>query len=116
MGTTGSQVNGCYTTTTSSFSSLATSNANTEFTNNIALGKKSLETGRVEKGSDSNQELQTDNYKFNTFSFHKIEYKLLPASLKVSTVEEITIKKYCVNCGTKVKSEHKFCAQCGTKI
>ncbi len=117
IGTNGIQgIVNCTSTLSTQGSNLSTE---TEFTNNRNLGKKklkkSIETGRVEKGSDSKQELQTADYNFNTYSFHKIEYKLLPTSQKINTVEEITIKKYCVNCGTKCKSEHRFCSSCGAK-
>lgn len=76
---------------------------------------KSLETGRVEKGSDSNQELKTVSKNFDFYAFHTIEYKLLPVSQKINTVEDINVKVYCTNCGSKLGKGHKFCGQCGTK-
>jgi len=77
---------------------------------------KSIETGRVEKGSTSNQTIKTVDYDFDFLPFHTLEYKLLPQSQKVNTSNDIKIRKYCVDCGKKANKEHKFCSQCGYKI
>jgi Zn finger protein HypA/HybF involved in hydrogenase expression len=76
---------------------------------------KSIETGRVEQGSASNQKFEIVDKKFEYFAFHTVEYKLLPLSQKLNTVADISIKRYCTNCGHKLKKEHKFCPQCGKK-
>ena len=76
---------------------------------------KSIETGRVEKGSDSDQKVVTVDKTFEYFAFHTIEYKMLPVSQKINTVEDIQVKVYCTNCGAKLGKGHKFCGQCGTK-
>jgi hypothetical protein len=76
---------------------------------------KSIETGRVEKGSNSNQEFKTVNKSFEYIPFHVIEYKLLPISQKINTLEDVNIKRYCTNCGHKLGKTDKFCGQCGTK-
>lgn len=76
---------------------------------------KSIETGRVEKGSDSNQELKYVDKNFEYYAFHTIEYKLLPVSQKINTVEDINVKRYCTNCGSKLGKTDRFCASCGTK-
>lgn len=76
---------------------------------------KSIETGRVEKGSHSSQEFKTVAKKFESFSFHTVEYKLLPASQKINTVDDVNVKRYCTNCGHKLGKTDKFCGQCGTK-
>lgn len=76
---------------------------------------KSIETGRVEKGSDSDQKVVTVDKKFEYWAFHTIEYKMLPVSQKINTVEDIQVKVYCTNCGAKLGKGHKFCGQCGTK-
>jgi Zn finger protein HypA/HybF involved in hydrogenase expression len=76
---------------------------------------KSIETGRVEQGSASNQKFEIVDKKFEYFAFHTVEYKLLPLSQKLNTVADINIKRYCTNCGHKLKKEHKFCPQCGKK-
>jgi len=76
---------------------------------------KSLETGRVEKGSDSNQELTSVNKSFYYLPFHTVTYKLLPISQKINTLEDINVKRYCTSCGAKVGKTDRFCSQCGAK-
>lgn len=73
-----------------------------------------IETGRVEMGSNSNQELTTVDKNFAFYAFHKISAKLLPVSQKINAVED-TIKSYCTECGCKQKKGFKFCPTCGTK-
>jgi hypothetical protein len=79
------------------------------------LKSKKIETGRIEEGSDSDQKFKTVNKDFEYFAFHTIEYKLLPVSQKINTLEDINVKRYCTNCGSKLGKGHKFCANCGTK-
>ncbi len=76
---------------------------------------KSIETGRVEKGSDSDQKVVTVNKTFDYFAVHTVEYKMLPVSQKINTVEDIQVKVYCTNCGAKLGKGHRFCGKCGTK-
>jgi hypothetical protein len=76
---------------------------------------KSLETGRIEKGSDSNQELNSVNKTFYYLPFHTVTYKLLPISQKINTLEDINVKRYCTSCGAKVGKTDRFCGQCGAK-
>ena len=76
---------------------------------------KSIETGRVEKGSHSDQTFKTVDKDFEWFAFHTIEAKLLPVSQKVNTTADINVKVYCTNCGAKLGKGHKFCSTCGTK-
>jgi hypothetical protein len=76
---------------------------------------KSIETGRVAEGSHSSQKLDTVQMNWETWPFHTIEYKMLPVSQKVNTIQEVSVKKYCTNCGTKQKPTFKFCPSCGTK-
>lgn len=81
----------------------------------ILRSAKTIETGRVEKGSSSDQKFKTVSKDFEYFAFHTVEYKLLPVSQKVNTVEDLNVKVYCTNCGTKLGKGHKFCSSCGTK-
>lgn len=74
-----------------------------------------IETGRVEAGSQSSQEIQTVNKTFEYFPFHTTEYKLLPISQKINTTADVFVKRYCTNCGAKQKPEYKFCPSCGKK-
>jgi len=76
---------------------------------------KSIETGRVEQGSVSDQKVVTVDKKFEYWAFHTIECKMLPVSQKINTVKDIQVKVYCTNCGAKLSKGHKFCGQCGTK-
>lgn len=77
--------------------------------------KKSIETGRVEMGSESSQKLQTVDKTFDSWAFHTVEYKMLPLSQKVNSSEDLSVKRYCSNCGAKHKANYKFCPTCGSK-
>jgi hypothetical protein len=95
--------------------------SNTSLASNSNLRSKSLkskkiETGRVEEGSGSNQKFKTVNKQFSNFSFHTVEYKLLPVSQKINTSEDISVRRYCTNCGAKLHKDHKFCGHCATKV
>ncbi len=80
-----------------------------------SLFSKKIETGRVEQGSDSSQSFKTIDKQFNSWAFHTVEYKLLPISQKVNTTEDIKVRQYCGNCGSKNKNT-PFCPNCGKKI
>ena len=102
--------------------SLTTSNSGTYSLSNSTVlyntnnTSRSIETGRVEAGSSSNQTFQTVNKLFDYYAFHTAEYKLLPASQKINTAEDINVRRYCTNCGTKSIKTDKFCSQCGNKL
>ena len=81
-----------------------------------AKKSKSIETGRVEKGSYSDQTFKTVDKDFEWFAFHTIEAKLLPVSQKINTAADINVKVYCTNCAHKLKKEYKFCPVCATKV
>lgn len=78
--------------------------------------KKSIETGRVEAGSSSDQKLETVYMNWEYLPFHTIEYKMLPVSQKVNTVEDIQTKRYCTNCAGKIKPTFKFCPFCREQV
>lgn len=78
---------------------------------------KSLETGRVEKGSSSDQNFTRVNKKFEFSSFHKVEYQIKPMStMRMDAKEAVRTSKHCTNCGKKGKYTHKFCSGCGNKL
>lgn len=77
--------------------------------------KKTIETGRVEQGSESDQKLQTVNKDWEYYPFHTVEYKMLPLSQKINTTDDVKVKRYCTNCGSKLGPTHKFCSNCGSK-
>lgn len=87
-----------------------------DFKSSHAKRSKSIETGRVEMGSHSDQEFKYVNKSFEYFPFHTVEYKMLPVSQKVNTVADIQVKVYCTNCGSKLKKEYKFCPVCATRV
>lgn len=77
---------------------------------------KTIETGRVEAGSGSSQKLEYVNKSFEYWAFHTVEYKLLPISQKINSVDDINVKRYCTNCSKKSDKTDKFCSQCGNKL
>lgn len=80
------------------------------------LSDRKVETGTTERGGDSNQTFQHSNKTFNTFSFWKVSWKILPNTQKQYTAEEVSVN-YCGNCGAKRKKDSfKFCPHCGTKF
>ncbi len=76
---------------------------------------KTMETGRVEHGSHSHQTMKTVNKVFDAWYFHTVEYKMLPTSQKVYTSNDISVKRYCSECGGKLGKTDKFCSKCGKK-
>ena len=80
-----------------------------------SIDSLSLETGRVEEGSYSNQKFCYVNYDFESYSFRTETISILPLSRKPVTAADLK-KKYCSNCGRKLSPKHKFCPYCGTKV
>lgn len=112
----GSLYNANITASSDGIGSISTSNySKHRKTLKKSLLLDSIETGRVEKGSDSNQKLKYVDKSFDHYAFHTIEYKLLPVSQKINTVADINVKRYCTNCGSKLGKTDRFCASCGTK-
>lgn len=101
----------------SEITSFNTSSINTEYSNTTSINTNPTldkETGRVEKGSHSDQSLDSVDMDFNIFKSHKIEWKILPLSEKPYESKDLNV--YCTECGAKrKKSSHKFCPHCGTK-
>ena len=74
-----------------------------------------LETGRIEMGEQSNQELKHVDMKFEQFPFYTVSYKMLPFSAKATEVQEV--RNYCSQCGYRIrKASWKFCPKCSSKI
>lgn len=118
---TGSPYCGITFTNNSSTTYLSTTSHSTIGTNTFEgpnirslKSKKSIETGRVEKGEKSNQQFTNSYQNFNYWASNVVEYKLLPLSNKNKTTDDI--KHYCTECGTKTKSKYKFCPSCGNKL
>ena len=76
---------------------------------------KSVETGRVEKGSSSDQTFKTVNKNFNVWSVSTSVWKILPESQK--PFEKKDLVERCPKCTTKIKkSSWKFCPECGHQM
>lgn len=72
------------------------------------------ETGRVEKGSNSDQSFEYDSTSFNTWPSWTQSWTILPLSQKALVKEDIKI--FCTECGAKRKKDSfKFCPHCGNK-
>ena len=83
--------------------------------NEYSSKNKSVETGRVEKGGDSDQSFQSVNKIFNKHTCSISVWKILPESQKIYDNKDL--KVYCTNCGKKRKKDSdKFCSSCGNKF
>lgn len=74
-----------------------------------------IETGRVAEGSGSAQEFSYANWSFEPFPFYSVQYDILPLSQKTVSSNQLSVARYCSNCGAKLKPKDKFCSQCGTR-
>lgn len=101
--------------TQASAASTYTSYSSSTLTKSSPLPKsKSIETGRIEKGSHSNQKFKNVYKDFEYLPF-KTEYiKILPISQKQINSNDLQ-KKYCYECGKKLNPKFKFCPSCGAK-
>lgn len=75
---------------------------------------KSIETGRVEKGSYSGQQFQEVEMDFEYSPFHTVTYKLMPISQKPAEFADLKLR--CKTCGAKIKSNWRVCPICGNDI
>jgi len=105
------------TTNTTSLSSCLCSVDETSV--NVVNETKDLsETGRVEKGDTSNQNLNIVDVTFETSSFHSIKINLKPTStFSKSHTTSTEIRNYCNQCGYRIrKRSWKFCPKCSEKL
>jgi hypothetical protein len=132
FGTTISTTGGVYNTTTTTYntsnaiftSSVSSDTFRSKFDtsktllsgkpNSLKKKNNSIETGRIEKGEQSNQNFTNSYEQFYYHTSHTIKFKIQPTSTKNVSVEEI--RQYCTECGTKMKSNYKFCPSCGNKL
>jgi hypothetical protein len=114
---------GTFTTTgvNTFYNSTLTSSAGSVFTTSGTVlrgtpkNERSMETGRVEKGTNSNQTFTYDSTSFNSWPVTTNWWKIKPESTKLKTRDDLAI--YCTECGSKRKKDnHKFCPHCGTKF
>lgn len=78
------------------------------------FAKNLIETGRIEKGSESEQEFVTVDLDFETYCSHRVEYQILPLSQK-KFVEVKNLRQYCTSCGRRRKKSENFCPTDATK-
>ncbi len=106
-------------TTLTSNADVTSASYNTATSAVKSLGKarsaKTVETGRVEHGSYSNQNFKNVYYEFESWPFATKNFKLLPVSRKQYSDSDLR-KVYCTNCGKKLSPKFKFCPVCGTKV
>ena len=76
--------------------------------------KTSLTTGRVEKGNKSSQTFEHSNKDFEYFAFKTEKFKILPMSEKEIHANDLQ-KRFCPNCGKKIKAGFRFCPYCGAQ-
>jgi predicted RNA-binding Zn-ribbon protein involved in translation (DUF1610 family) len=129
-GTKSNDVIGGSSFTTTSLTSFNGGDATLGFNNNARPNKydqkprrwlnqskksKSIETGRVEKGSSSDQSFKTVSKNFNSWTVSTSVWKLLPESQR--PVEKRDLIEKCPKCSTKLKkSSWKFCPECGHQL
>jgi hypothetical protein len=88
-------------------------NKNVTSTFDFSNKPSSIETGRVEKGANSEQKFEYVNMDFESFSINSFVYQILPESKRPIEVADLKKNRFCTNCGTKVDSN--FCGNCGKK-
>lgn len=109
--------------TTFNPTSVTTTGTNAFYISNLSLTSgtvntnslRSLETGRVEKGLNSDQSFTYDSASFYSWVSTTNEWKIKPLSTRPVVREDLVT--YCAECGSKRKKDtHKFCPHCGTKF
>ena len=89
-------------------------NAQSPEFNDIPVNQN-IETGRIEKGSLSNQNFQNVDMEFEKNYIHHIIYQLLPNSQKPVEASDLK-RKFCEECGNKLRGTENFCPNCGKQI
>ena len=77
--------------------------------------KRQKETGRIEKGKHSYQHFDEISLNLEPFAFEWETLYIMPSSEKPITGKDLQ-KRYCPQCGRKVKEKFKFCPFCGEKL
>jgi hypothetical protein len=81
---------------------------------NIPTSNMKMETGSVEKGGLSNQELKSTNGDFEWFYSWIDDWQIMPHTYQPKTSKDLVSR--CPSCANKLKSTHKFCPDCGSEI
>lgn len=88
----------------------------TTYTSNYSsvVNDASIETGRVEKGEESDQKFEDGYGTFGSWASYTTTVQIIPLSQK--PVETQEIRSYCTGCGSRIKKQTwKFCPNCGTE-
>lgn len=100
---------------TGSLTSGTTSTTAANYSSHVSEPESNIETGRIEMGDKSSQDLSQTYGNFNSYSFQTSSIKILPLSVKPVEVKDL--RKYCPECGTRAKkSTWKFCPSCGGNL
>lgn len=79
--------------------------------------KKTKETGIIEKGDVSSQTFNEVNKDFEHWMFKSYNFHIKPASQKTINANSPELRRrYCSNCGKKVRYNDKYCSSCGNKL
>lgn len=80
----------------------------------VSKSMSEKETGRIEKGSSSNQKFTNYTGSFKDVVSNIVTIRILPVSEQPVEVKDL--ETYCTECGSKNKGgKYKFCPTCGTK-
>ena len=72
-----------------------------------------METGSVEQGSQSDQELKSTHGNFEWFYTWSDEWQIMPYNQQPKTAKDLIDR--CTKCAAKLKPNYKFCPECGEK-
>lgn len=94
---------------------LTTDVIGTCYSGNTLTSDKLEETGRVEKGENSNQKFNPTYETFETLPFQTVNYEILPISKKINEIRDY--RRYCTECGIRIKkASWRYCPGCGEKL
>ena len=82
----------------------------------ITTNTEPIETGLISKGEKSNQAFVDATEEFRSTPFHTTKFRILPDSQKIKTIDDLKHKRYCTECGKRIKPKDKFCSACGNKL
>ena len=109
----------CVHSLSDSINTAATASNSASYTSATYTAKpETKETGRIGKSANrSDQQFEdVNNIEFSNYYFRKEIMHLYPLSEKYLAGNDLTPRKYCTNCGKKLKQSFKYCPVCGTKI
>lgn len=75
----------------------------------------SIETGRIEKGNNSSQQLTSVSLDFEDYHYRLEKLVILPTSRKTVNSDDLQ-KLYCHECGRKLQKKYNYCPFCGEKL